>query len=403
MSTNPPALDRFDPILADEAGEAREFEAFAQGQDPLDLAAAAWVARRRNGLDARGEAGLQAWLHADPRHAAAFADMDDTFAQLRRLPDDEVSSLKTGLSAPDQAMPAGAVRNPALAAPAAPRRRPVDAGWRRWLSGLAPLSPRAAVAALVCLAVGGGWLGWECWRQLPTFEQTYATERGQQVAVSLPDGGAASQPGSTLQLDTATRIDARLYRDRREVRLVNGQAMFAVRSDAARPFHVRAGGLSITVVGTRFSVRHAASGLAAGQTVIAVEEGRVRVARAGRGESDGGPAGPAADAPIELTAGQSVTAGDDGRIGPVTRVSPAAIALWRDGRISFDRTPLAQAVAEFERYGATGLTIRDPAVAAMPVGGSYDVRQFRRFAETLPRLLPVRLVRRGDVTEIVAR
>lgn len=383
MSMNPPALDRFDPILADEA---REFDAFAQGQDPLDLAAATWVARRRSGLDARGEAELRAWLHADPRHAAAFADMDDIFGQVRRLPDDEVASLKTGLRAPAQAMPA------------APPRRPADAGRRRWLSGLAPLFPRVAVAALVCLVVcGGGWLGWEGWRQLPTFEQSYVTERGRQLAVSLPDGAAASQPGSTLQLDTATRIDARLFRDRREVRLVNGQAMFAVRSDAARPFLVRVGGLHVTVVGTRFSVRRTASGLEAGQTVIAVEEGRVRVARAGREERG------ADEAPIELSAGQSVTAGDDGRIGPVTRVSPATIALWRDGRISFDRTPLAQAVAEFERYGATGLTIRDPAVAAMPVGGSYDVRQFRRFAEALPRILPVRLVRLGDATEIVAR
>ena len=41
--------------------------------------------------------------------------------------------------------------------------------------------------------------------------------------------------------------------------------------------------------------------------------------------------------------------------------------------------------------------------AALPVGGSYSLSQVRRFAETLPRMLPVRLVRRGEVTEIVAR
>ena len=42
-------------------------------------------------------------------------------------------------------------------------------------------------------------------------------------------------------------------------------------------------------------------------------------------------------------------------------------------------------------------------MAALPVGGSYSLRQWQRFAEALPQALPVRLVRRGDVTEVVAR
>jgi transmembrane sensor len=64
---------------------------------------------------------------------------------------------------------------------------------------------------------------------------------------------------------------------------------------------------------------------------------------------------------------------------------------------------LAQALAEFERYGPTGIVVRDPAVASLPVGGSYGVLQVQRFADSLPQTLPVRLVRRGDVLEVVAR
>lgn len=209
--------------------------------------------------------------------------------------------------------------------------------------------------------------------------------------VNLPD---AKDAGSRLQLDTATRLEARLYRDRREVRLHDGQAMFTVQPDSDRPFHVWAGALRITVVGTRFSVRQTASGLDAGQTVISVEEGRVRLARAGAD---------AALSTVELTAGQMVVADEAGRISPVTRVRAAVIAPWRDGRLSFDQTPLGQAIAEFERYGPTGLVVRDPAVAAWPVGGSYSVHQWQRFAATLPHVLPVRLEQRGDHTEIVAR
>lgn len=68
--------------------------------------------------------------------------------------------------------------------------------------------------------------------------------------------------------DTAIRLKARLFRDRREVRLNDGQAMFSVNSDTERPIHVRAGLLPITVLRTRFSVRHTASGL--------VQRGEVR-------------------------------------------------------------------------------------------------------------------------------
>lgn len=366
MPNTPPPSAPWSDSGRDADLDARAFAAFAGAQDRLDLEAATWVARKRDGLDARGEAELQAWLDADPRHAGAFDDMDASFGALRRLPEEDVAALKATL--PEHV--------PGTAVPPRP----------------GSFFPRAAAVAVVFLAIGGGWLGW---RQLPTFEQAYATGQGQQLTVSLPD---ADREGSTLQLDTATRIEARLYRDRREVHLAEGQTMLTVHPEARRPLHVLAGSLRITVVGTRFSVRYTRTGLEAGRTVVSVEEGRVRVARADG--SDPGREASAADATIELTAGQQVVADAHGRMGPVTRVSPAAIAPWRDGRLSFDQTPLAQAIAEFERYGYTGLVVRDPVVAALPVGGSYSLQQFPHFVATLPQVLPVRLIRRGEVTEV---
>ncbi|MFM9902470.1 MAG: FecR family protein [Polaromonas sp.] len=377
MNSSPP--DRLNTPAVPE--DLLEFEAFALTQNPLDMEAATWAVRRRNGLDANGAAELRAWLDMDPQHAAALDDMDAMLGEVQQLPDDAVDTLKAGL-----AQPAGAqVRQAPVAA------RPASPGRRQWLLGWGAIVPQAAAAATAFSVVGGGWMGWDYWQRQPTFEQAFSTERGQRRMVNLPD---AKDAGSRLQLDTATRLEARLYRDRREVRLHDGQAMFTVQPDSDRPFHVWAGALRITVVGTRFSVRQTASGLDAGQTVISVEEGRVRLARAGAD---------AALSPVELTAGQMVVADEAGRISPVTRVRAAVIAPWRDGRLSFDQTPLGQAIAEFERYGPTGLVVRDPAVAAWPVGGSYSVHQWQRFAATLPHVLPVRLEQRGDHTEIVAR
>ena len=67
-----------------------------------------------------------------------------------------------------------------------------------------------------------------------------------------------------------------------------------------------------------------------------------------------------------------------------------------------DPAELADAIAEFERYGSTGLMVRDPVVAALPVGGSFSLGQHQQFVKVLPQLLPVRLVRRGELTEVVA-
>ena len=369
------------PGLPEEEADAREFEAFAQEQDPLDMAAATWLTRRRNGLDARGQAELQAWLDADPKHGEALEDMADTFGDLQHLPEGDVASLKAGLPAGTHGTAPAIIRPPLRLSKTA--RRP-------WAIKLAQLVPRMATAGAFVALVGGAVLGWAHWRQLPTFEQAYATTRGQQLTIHLPDG---APEGSLLQLDTTTQADTRLYRHRREVILKDGQAMLTVAADPQRPFQVKAGRLLITVTGTRFSVRHTSSGLAAGQTVVSVEEGHVRVERQEEGSGT----------PIVLTAGQKVVADSSGRLGPVEQVSPTSIAMWRNGRISFDQTPLAQALAELERYGHIGLVVRDPAVAALPIGGSYKLQHLSLFAEALPQVLPVRLVPNGKLMEIVAR
>ena len=121
------------------------------------------------------------------------------------------------------------------------------------------------------------------------FAGEFRTLRGQQKDVTLPDG-------SVLRLDTDTRIAVALYRERREVKLLGGQAMFQVHGDAARPFDVLAGPVRVTVVGTRFSVRHTPGILGADDIRVEVEEGCVRVAGV-----DGMTAAPA----VELGAGQA--------------------------------------------------------------------------------------------------
>ncbi|MFT4193300.1 FecR family protein [Ottowia sp.] len=385
---NQDARPTHDAASAQDEADAREFDEYARTQDPVLLQAALWATRRSEGLDADAEAEFQEWLRADPRHAEACEEMEESLDPVRELPDDKVQALKAGLRQPT---PAEAKAPQAVRPPIHPVR-PASPGRRAWLSGIGSFFPQAATALAVAALVGGGWMGWGHYRSQPVFAKDYATQRGQRLNVDLPDG-------SRLEFDAATQAQVRLYRDRREVRLLEGQAMFSVQADPGQPFDVLAGAARVTVVGTRFSVRHTASGLDAGQTVVAVESGRVRVARMA---SSGDAAGDG-DAPVELTAGQSVAADAAGRLQPVASVAPDSVAGWRKGRVNFNDTPLAQALAELERYGDTGLIVRDPAVGALRLGGSFDLREMRTFTQALPSLLPVRLERRGGQVEIVAR
>lgn len=341
-------------------------------QTPADQMALQWFVRGIETLDQDDRRAFDGWCAADPAHAAAVARWADDWSHLDALPIDALQHLRSRIRH-DKAR---ASERSLWTAP----KRFLARGFH------APRGGPAMVLASLCLVVVGGWLGWGHWQQQPVFVQTVATGFGQQSEVQLPDG-------STLRLDTHTHLDVTFRRQRREVVLPEGQALFRVQGDAARPFDVVAGPVRITVVGTRFSVRHTPGVPGEEGVRIAVEEGRVRVARSDTADPV---------AVVELTAGQQVSSNAAGVLGPVAAVAPAGIAPWRDGRVSFDDTPLSQALAEFERYGPSRLVVHDSSVAALRVTGTFDPQRLDNFMRALPKVLPVQLRSHGEITEIVA-
>lgn len=292
------------------------------------------------------------WLSV-PANQAAYARWEADWRLMDTLPQASAARLHALVAADrraGQAMP-----------------KPVHSpGRRRILAG------GFAVAGVAAMATAGGWLGWQHIQALPVYEQAFSTRKGQQSEVTLPDG-------STLRLDTATALKTTFFRNRREIRLAEGQAMFAVASDAQRPFQVTAGTVRITVVGTRFSVR-LTPGIPGREGVeVAVEAGRVRVARAQE----------ALD--FELTAGQRLVFDADG-LRPMLGTVPAdGVAPWRGMPLSFSDVPLGQAVAEMARYGDLGIAAIDPAAAQLRLSGTFDPRNAAAARRLLVGALPVKL------------
>ncbi|PHV51617.1 hypothetical protein CSQ91_11255 [Janthinobacterium sp. BJB301] len=328
--------------------------------DDIDFQAAQWLLRHDAGLAAPELAALRQWLEADARHQHAWDALARTDALLASLPAQRVAAFS------QPALPSSA------AAPVSLLRRLAH------LPLAASRLPRGALAGgclLLC-----GLLAWPLASHLqqPGFQHDYSTLRGQFATQVLPDG-------SRIELDSGSAVDVALYRDRRTVRLLRGQAMFHVQADPARPFQVLAGPATATVLGTHFSVRHVGAA-----TQVSVAQGTVRV----EGEGD-------ARAEV-LQAGDAVTVTPQG-VKTLARVSAQAVGNWRAGRLDFEDATLAEALAEFERYGDTNLVLGDPALAGLRLNGSFDAKLPAQFAAALPLALPVRLLRQDGKLHIVAR
>lgn len=335
-----------------------------------------WFVRRADGLSAADEERFRQWLTAHPGHARAHARWQQDWQDLDALPADAVERLRQGLARPQSQPESQPESQPARSAP------PSAIPWRhRFAAWFAPPRTVAAGVALVLACGVAGVLWWQ-----PVASSLHATAPGQRLDTMLADG-------SRLQLAPASRAAVELYRARREIALAAGQARFEISKDPGRPLTVQAGALRITVVGTRFTVRHGAG--PHGGVRVAVEEGHVRVVRTGWLPWSG--------SSVDLVAGQAIGSDADGGLGAVSAVRPDDLAPWHERRMSFDNATLAQVLAAFARQGDTSLVVRDPAVAALRVTGTFDLLRPDRFAQLLPKALPVRVTNAGDSIEIRAR
>jgi transmembrane sensor len=221
--------------------------------------------------------------------------------------------------------------------------------------GLVPVG--AAGAAALALGVG-------TWAWLALQPPTYEAAVGEQRILQLEDG-------SRVVLDTGSRVSVRLGDDRRVVTLAAGRAMFDVRSDPDRPFTVRAGDTEITALGTRFDVRRSG----AGARVILVD-GRVTVQQGG-----------GRDAQWALEPGeQVVTSTARPQVAPAD--VPAATS-WTAGRLTFENTPIAAAVAEVNRYSHRKIELRHARISSVRVSGVFNTGDVDGFVAALGDLYPL--------------
>lgn len=217
---------------------------------------------------------------------------------------------------------------------------------------------RIFLAGAGATVVGAGALGWQA-----AFAGTIETGFGERRNLALDDG-------TRVLMDAETRLREPWLRPRR-IDLERGRISLKAPA-GGKAFEVRAGDHRLRARAMDGDVRLGRDGL-----TVTLVEGEMFVDRAG-------------GMPIRLGAGQRLLPS-----GLVDQPDLAALTAWRQGRLVFADTPLAEVCAELNRYDRLRL-VPDPDVTGLRVSGTFALGSNARFANGIGQLLDIRAVRNGD-------
>jgi transmembrane sensor len=251
------------------------------------------------------------------------------------------------------------------------RRRPTEAvrHWETW--GWRMNFSRAAAAALLVaiVAVAG--------TALYLRNDAVLTAIGEQRTLRLADGTRA-------YLNTDTRLKVSYSDDARRIQMRKGEALFEVARDPTRPFSVEINGRKILALGTAFLVRQENDRL-----TVTLMEGKVTVGASG-------------SAPIPLIPGDRLTLVPDAPPA-VDRPSLDRLTAWRRGQVVLDGTPLAEAIAEMNRYSTQRIVLGQPAPQSLAVSGIFRVGDTEDFVRAIARAYGLQSARGSNQIVLSAR
>ena len=271
-----------------------------------------------------------------------FADWLERSPEHAEAYDHVMTATEDGASALDQA-PANDSEEEAELQPA-----------RRWF----------APALAACLALVTALWVW----QISDAESVYRTAPGEMQTIALADGSVIVMAG-----DTELIVDP----DReRHARLERGRALFEIRHNERNPFRLDVGNATLVDAGTVFDVS-------------------IRASEVGVGVSEGAVIYNPFEQNARVEPGEMLIFDMDGPAYDVIDLPLDQVGEWREGRLTFRQSPLADVAAEIAR--ASGIDYRaPPSSGARPISGSIAIESLRADPASLGPLLGVEVERKGE-------
>lgn len=395
--------------------------------EQLEETAARWFAKRQSGAWTQADqTAFDAWLEENTAHRIQYIRIETAWKQSARM-----TALGAGVP-PGVIPPRGSWGAASFFKGASPEPHPPPASNPAELKQLQSrivetqdfgidrqLARRRkhlhALAASLLLAIT---LGLTAYITLFDRGDRYSTPIGGMQNIALNDG-------SHVTLNTDTSLRASLNGDKeRHIQLDKGEAFFEVAKDPTRPFVVYAGDKRVMAIGTKFSVRIIPAKTGArdkADVQVVVTEGLVKLATADKFNLDFprpslSKSTAATPANSHKRAGRpaQVTPGDLGGTaflpaGAIARTADSEILVredgsaeiekllsWRAGYVNFQDMPLADAVAEFNRYNTRKIFIEDPSIAAIHLSGNFRANNTEAFLDLIQTGFPINVENNGD-------
>jgi transmembrane sensor len=232
----------------------------------------------------------------------------------------------------------------------------------------------------------------------------YVTGTGERRVIHLDDG-------STLTMNTQSRVKVWFTHNLRDLQLLEGEALFTVARDPTRPFRVHVGRSVVEAVGTEFDVLKDKHG-----TKVSVVEGRVKIfdyqspaplvlnpnavawtdAGAAELQQAGTPVPVGAREVARVTQPGEGSADFEVDRREVTQQEIERHLAWTNGQLIFENATLTETVEEFNRYNRRKLQIGDPDIAQVRIGGAFRSNNVDDLLMELHSLFGIRAVPVGS-------
>lgn len=310
--------------------------------------ASRWVVKIHNApAGAFEQRAFQAWLAADARHLSAYRHAERVWqsfaAAEREAADPQLVGARAKLREAQKY-----------------QQRSRAAGVRKWV---------ALTVLLTALPIGWQWLN----------SSEYRTGKGQRLQVTLPDG-------SEIELNTDTRLRVNYAWQTRQVTLEQGEALFNVVHNPEKPFEVLAASGRIRDIGTRFNVSHWRD-----TTTVSVLEGEVEVSTVSSTLSE------------RLLPSRQISYDTRGSLAAPVKFDTAAVTAWRQDLLVFNKTPLAEVLAQLSRYHHIELRLVDPSLREMKVSGDFPSKDLAAALNVIAAALPVKALQTAPGVIVLER
>ena len=327
----------------------------------IEDAATIWAAKAERGLTAKDRAKLDQWLEGDSRRLGAFVRAQAAWIHAERA----VALGKMPETEPEtEDAPASVLQNE-------PRARTLN---RRMALG------------------GGGALA-------ASFAAAYVIGSGRHRTLESGVGEIRHivlKGGTTLTLDTDTRVDVAVSSNDRKLELVRGKLFLDVARWQDLPVIVRAGDLVLETAEGAFGLQS----LGKAPIVTLVTKGKL-IASQSRGMFG-------QKRTVTVEEDHALTLAPDepllaSGVRPVAAARQEQLLAWRDGMLSFGGELLGDAVRAFDRYGATRIVVADPELARQRITGLFKANDPKGFATAIAASFDGVVTSQGETIRISSK